>query len=39
MGESKEVLLFIDNLIKKFGKKLILDRINLTINNGEFFGL
>jgi ABC-2 type transport system ATP-binding protein len=39
MGESKEVLLFIDNLIKKFGKKLILDRINLTINNGEFFGI
>lgn len=29
----------IDNLIKRFGKKLVLDRVNLKIGVGEFFGI
>ena len=37
MGET--TLIEIDNLIKKFGKKLVLDRINLKINKGEFLGI
>ncbi|MFH1638535.1 MAG: ABC transporter ATP-binding protein [Candidatus Woesearchaeota archaeon] len=29
----------IDNLIKRFGKKLVLDRVNLKIKLGSFFGI
>ncbi|RME54280.1 ABC transporter ATP-binding protein [Candidatus Woesearchaeota archaeon] len=36
---KEDVLIEIDNLIKKFGKKLVLDRINLSILDGEFFGI
>lgn len=37
MGDM--TLIEIDNLIKKFGKKLVLDRINLNIKTGEFLGI
>ncbi|MEA3378338.1 MAG: ABC transporter ATP-binding protein [Nanoarchaeota archaeon] len=37
MGD--ENIIVIDNLIKRFGKKLVLDRINLKIKKGEFFGI
>lgn len=36
---DKKSFIELDNLIKKFGKKLVLDRINLKIEDGEFFGV
>lgn len=35
----KEVYIELDNLIKKFGKKIVLDRVNLKIPLGSFYGI
>jgi len=39
MGLKGEDLITIDNLSKSFGRKIILDKVSLSINKGEFVGL
>ena len=39
LGESPDMIIEVKNLCKQFGKKMILDKVILKINKGEFVSI